>query len=141
MDAVLDAKLIAFMDEYEQYQALQRELQNLTSEGFLQLAQARKSTGVAGVSKLQYPQETVASSRVAIDPLDEDICLDQTKPEKDPLRWFGVLVPSALRQAQTTFRRSTEIAVRLADSKVKMQRLESEFKSLRANKDACKIES
>ena len=45
----------------------------------------------------------------------------------DPLRWFSVLPPLPLRQAQKAFRRSAEISVRLANATAAMQAARGHF--------------
>jgi hypothetical protein len=61
-----------------------------------------------------------------------------TKVAQDPLRWFGILVPSALRSSQSAFVSAVEGAVpelaTLADSlrkqEIKIQRLRKQIRKL-----------
>ncbi|KXS20154.1 hypothetical protein M427DRAFT_52414 [Gonapodya prolifera JEL478] len=50
-----------------------------------------------------------------------------TRPACDPLKWFGVLVPGALREAQGDFTRALSYVVALADVQLEMARLEGEL--------------
>jgi hypothetical protein len=36
-------------------------------------------------------------------------------PAKDPLKWFGILVPSSLRDAQRSYNRAIELSLELAN--------------------------
>ncbi|KAL9609453.1 MAG: hypothetical protein Q9167_005782 [Letrouitia subvulpina] len=56
----------------------------------------------------------------------------ESKQSQDPLRWFGILVPSALRQSQGTFKSIvTHIIPVLADTRNDMVRLEIEIRRTR----------
>lgn len=69
----------------------------------------------------------------------EDVELDQMKKSQgkksyDPLKWFGVLVPPALRQSQQEFRKSTETVVTVANLRVKLDSLRKEYEDLMKQK-------
>lgn len=63
----------------------------------------------------------------------EDVQADQeTKNQVDPLRWFGILVPQALRNSQTSFTQAAEGPVpRLATLSRQMRTLEIEIGRLK----------
>lgn len=76
----------------------------------------------------------------------EDVELDDIKKidkkvSLDPLKWFGVLVPPALRQSQTEFKKSAESVVTIANLKVKMSSLQNEYTDLLKKKHTLKCES
>lgn len=54
----------------------------------------------------------------------------------DPLRWFSVLPPLALRQAQKAFRRSAEISVQLANAQAAMRDARDAYESVGGNEAA-----
>eukprot|EP00045_Choanoeca_perplexa_P000371 m.13935 g.13935 ORF g.13935 m.13935 type:complete len:156 (-) comp10249_c0_seq1:51-518(-) len=137
MDDKIDAALVAYMEEYEQYQSLQVQLQKQMSEGYLCLAQARKTAGVIGISQLQYPSEMAANTTVSCLCDQQQVDVSRTTLGEDrskagnPLRWFGVLAPNALRTAQTTFKQATDISARLVESKLRLQACEMAYHTLR----------
>ena len=70
---------------------------------------------------------------------------DQTEPPKkdanglvkfefkrDPLKWFGVLVPSTLRQSQKDFRRAVESSVRLVNYQDELMKIVDEYRKTNA---------
>jgi hypothetical protein len=40
---------------------------------------------------------------------------EDSSPTKDPLKWFGILVPNILRQSQSTYRKAIEVSVECAN--------------------------
>ncbi len=57
---------------------------------------------------------------------------DETKPKpmkysKDPLKWFGFLVPQNLRHSKTTFEKCLEIVVECANIQLQLQHNLKEF--------------
>ena len=56
----------------------------------------------------------------------------QVKPSnsRDPLRWFTVLPPPSLRQAQKGFRSSVDLAVRCANAQARMQEARERYEAL-----------
>ena len=54
--------------------------------------------------------------------------------QTDPLKWFGVLVPQSLRQAQTKFKRAAEVSCKVASLKAKYCQLQEQFRSLKSEK-------
>jgi len=39
---------------------------------------------------------------------------ENRSPANDPLKWFGILVPSSLRQAQQTYSKAIELTLEMA---------------------------
>ena len=63
----------------------------------------------------------------------------KAKPEmspkkKDPLKWFGVLVPQALRNSQKKFQQAVVLSCDLATLKVKLNSLQSHYNQLMQEK-------
>ncbi|XP_046362017.2 coiled-coil domain-containing protein 115-like [Haliotis rufescens] len=52
----------------------------------------------------------------------------------DPLKWFGVLVPQALRRSQSSFQEASGLAVTVANLKLKLGNLREDYKTLLAEK-------
>ncbi|KAJ3340003.1 hypothetical protein HDU93_007552 [Gonapodya sp. JEL0774] len=52
------------------------------------------------------------------------------RPPRDPLKWFGVLVPLALREAQGDFTRALSYAVAVAELKLELRRRIKEYESV-----------
>ena len=40
---------------------------------------------------------------------------EEATPSKDPLKWFGFLVPNTLRQSQSSYRKAVEVTVECAN--------------------------
>jgi len=68
----------------------------------------------------------------------EEVSKNPTTPTKtnvDPLRWFGVLVPTALRESQAKFRRVSEVSGELATLKIEVDNLRQKCKSRLTEKE------
>ncbi|KAI9842983.1 MAG: hypothetical protein M1837_006720 [Sclerophora amabilis] len=50
---------------------------------------------------------------------------------RDPLRWFGILVPQPLRAAQADFIRTVDLAPQLAEMNIRMKQAEQGIRDLR----------
>ncbi|XP_072027051.1 coiled-coil domain-containing protein 115-like [Amphiura filiformis] len=57
----------------------------------------------------------------------------------DPLHWFGILVPSALRQGQTNFVQAVEHSVRIASLQNQLMSVQEKYKSLYKTKKQLKM--
>lgn len=70
----------------------------------------------------------------------EDIELNEKQKKTDhkkvvdPLNWFGVLVPPALRQSQQDFKKTIESGVNVANLKLRLQTLQAKYETLLAQK-------
>ena len=67
----------------------------------------------------------------------EDVTVEEEKSNKkaDPLKWFGVLVPQALRQSQAMFRRAAEVSCDLATMKLEAEHLRQKCKAQLQHKE------
>ncbi|XP_018414676.1 PREDICTED: coiled-coil domain-containing protein 115 [Nanorana parkeri] len=55
-------------------------------------------------------------------------------PSNDPLRWFGVLVPQSLRQAQSTFRQGILLAAEVASLQSNIDETRKQYRALLTDK-------
>lgn len=56
------------------------------------------------------------------------------EPGKDPLLWFGVLVPQPLRQSQSAFRRAVELSCRVATLQQRLTQCQVSYKEMMGKK-------
>lgn len=54
----------------------------------------------------------------------------QRSPVQDPLKWFGILVPQSLRQAQTSFQKVIELAADIATLQNHLEVSQKEYQTL-----------
>lgn len=73
------------------------------------------------------------------DGADEKPARQTDTRSNDPLRWFGILTPPSLRQAQTEAKSAVEVIPQLVGLDVEMRELEIEIR--RARKKVAKAES
>ena len=57
------------------------------------------------------------------------------KPSKDPIKWFGVLVPQALRQSQDRYKRALQHVPIVATLQTRLLKIKSEFRELHRKKN------
>lgn len=69
-----------------------------------------RDSGV-GNGPTEYPDD-VSERSVVVDGIVDSA--DVVVVQKDPLHWFGLLVPQSLRQSQASFRRAVELSCRAA---------------------------
>jgi hypothetical protein len=71
-------------------------------QGFLNLARSRQSMGSSKINRYSFPFKfepcATATQEEGVWHVHSDVT-----PETDPLKWYGVLVPKALRLCQTNF--------------------------------------
>jgi len=92
------------------------------------IARTRNALGGLSVTSCQYPEEMTPSCIIQEDEISgqltvEEIleetstaeCETDSKPQKsgknNPLRWFGVLIPAHLRNAQARFKEGNVVSV------------------------------
>ena len=84
------------------------------------------------------PETAEAESATTPDSNEKDTSNRTSKKTKDPLRWFGILVPPALRAAQQTFASAVEgsipqlatIARELRNQEIEIGRVRKQIKKL-----------
>eukprot|EP00295_Goniomonas_pacifica_P027928 CAMPEP_0175936096 /NCGR_PEP_ID=MMETSP0108-20121206/21429_1 /TAXON_ID=195067 ORGANISM="Goniomonas pacifica, Strain CCMP1869" /NCGR_SAMPLE_ID=MMETSP0108 /ASSEMBLY_ACC=CAM_ASM_000204 /LENGTH=147 /DNA_ID=CAMNT_0017260155 /DNA_START=9 /DNA_END=452 /DNA_ORIENTATION=- len=138
-----DDVLCELMAEVDHYQEIHHQMQVACKEGRFLLASTRRSTGMTRISPCQFDENMTASAKVNI---DESGSLSfqappwvvskakqegtETKKSDNPINWFGVLVPPALRRSQRHFLNATELCVDLANSARRIKELQTELESL-----------
>ncbi|XP_076086503.1 vacuolar ATPase assembly protein VMA22-like [Mytilus galloprovincialis] len=99
---------------------LDKSLIDPVSEGLRQ----RKSGGKDNV-------ETIGSENVEQSTQNNS---NNTKNYKDPIKWFGVLVPQSLRQSQAYFKQATDSVIKVSNLKSKVIHLKEQYKTLKKEK-------
>ena len=57
---------------------------------------------------------------------------DNSKAHRDPLKWFGVLIPPSLRSSQTSFKAATlDVVPALVNVNIEMKEVEIEIRRMR----------
>lgn len=138
-----DKLILELFDLIEQSVQCKRKIEIMTNMGQLMLAKSRYIQGAqtAAVSKLptENSNEFNALKRT-IPPTDASdgltLALETHKVDKDsgfidPLRWFGVLVPSSLQKAQELFNKALNHVVDSANINIKLNKTISSILLLR----------
>lgn len=123
----------------DQYAALRASLSAAQQRTFHALARARFTVDRGGgVGRNQYDERMQASRRVVVSrpaaapPTFAVTAEGHNAAGNNPLRWFGVLVPQALRDAQSEAVRTVEdILPRLASVQAGMAQVEIEVRRAR----------
>ncbi|KAJ2663144.1 hypothetical protein IWW48_001465 [Coemansia sp. RSA 1200] len=140
----MDAGLLNVLDHVSEYRRLRDEANASLRQAFFDLARAKRSTGYQWISPDLYsahpraiatvsvdetnPNDNAAADeseifivnrRMSVDSDQDDSGSEDEKPRtrktsKDPLLWFGMLVPPALKDAQKGFVASLGSLARLA---------------------------
>jgi len=148
----LDDLLKQYLGFLDEYHTARQELSRHFSTGFFNLAQANRSAGPGRRYGQDYYDERMQASRRVSVIMDEEgsrVRISSTAPEvtpaeqnekeeltkeasSDPLRWFGILVPPALRSAKTDFAAALDDPIpRILNTARKMHQLEHEISRLR----------
>ncbi|KAM9785490.1 coiled-coil domain-containing protein 115 [Neosynchiropus ocellatus] len=53
-----------------------------------------------------------------------------SSPRQDPLKWFGILVPQTLKQAQTSFKQAIELSAQIATLQARLLKTRQELQNL-----------
>ncbi|KAL9102678.1 MAG: hypothetical protein Q9163_002200 [Psora crenata] len=147
LETILDDLLERYLILLDQYQTLQAELSRHLASGYLSLAQAN-FTAPNGIRYGPdfYDERAQASSQVTVSPSDPAFSLSadppadaatflegQTNPQtrSDPLHWFGVLVPSALKACQLDFKAVLSYVPTIANVATEMKSVEIEVRRTR----------
>lgn len=144
----LDSLLERYLRVLHEYQNARQDLSKQFSSGFFNLAQANRSAGAGRRYGQDYFDERMhASRRVSVGASGINITTrtsQEAEEEKhgkskgqkesfsDPLRWFGILVPPALRSAQTDFAIAVEGPIeRIVNLTRQMHQLEHDISRIR----------
>uniref|UniRef100_A0A4X2K391 Vacuolar ATPase assembly protein VMA22 n=1 Tax=Vombatus ursinus TaxID=29139 RepID=A0A4X2K391_VOMUR len=137
----LDSLLVQLLLDLEQLEGKRVTLNARVEEGWFSLSKTRYALGAKAVSPLQYsscmaPFFRVCTSEPETGRPEFEVIFARpgspkdvrgsalqttpptpaaaTSPERDPLTWFGILVPQSLRQAQGSFRAALLMAGEIA---------------------------
>ncbi|XP_065059536.1 coiled-coil domain-containing protein 115-like [Rhopilema esculentum] len=61
-------------------------------------------------------------------------CTNETELRPDPLKWFGYLAPTCLRQGQVSFQEATNNVVQAVNAKIRLHRIILDFEELKKKK-------
>ncbi|XP_029162790.1 coiled-coil domain-containing protein 115 [Nylanderia fulva] len=127
------------------------QMETLLKDGHIELAKAKYIRGKENISILQVPnnEDTVTSlfdleTSVTNDNDNDaapsfDISLKKSNNEadgpRDPVKWFGVLVPQNLRNSQKRFQASVYLSAKIANVQAELNSVLSKLKTLQIQKD------
>ena len=85
-----------------------------------------------------YEKDNLLDSKKAEGELTENVDERSVKKLTDPLKWFGVLVPSCLRQCQQEFKSSCQLLCEIAELECRVNRIVCSYNKLKELKYALK---
>lgn len=117
---ILDRLTLDALTLMEEHIQTKLEIENSMNEGEVHLAKSRYIMGHNKVSELQLPTEDSPEfeALATIHPHDDEKLFNRESYDlemrqkgsadnlKDPLKWFGILLPKNLHQAQSKFKQS-----------------------------------
>ncbi|KAJ2456307.1 hypothetical protein EV183_000234 [Coemansia sp. RSA 2336] len=147
-----DKQLLQALDTFAEYQNRREVAHSKLRQGYFDLALAKRTAGYRWISPDLYSGNAQAIKTVHIDPASGALSIqqgqamheqndsqqlrrrkqkknaekEQQDKSKDPLLWFGMLVPPALKDAQVQFNDALQVLVELAELK---RQLESQAKN------------
>uniref|UniRef100_A0A1B6CZ24 Vacuolar ATPase assembly protein VMA22 n=1 Tax=Clastoptera arizonana TaxID=38151 RepID=A0A1B6CZ24_9HEMI len=154
----LDNLAVRILELMNEHIECKMNIERLVRTGCLDLAKSRYIMGNNSVSALQFPTDDVTPltsietstndgkttfhlNKTIPDvkklSSEEDQVLDKNK-EKDPLKWFGVLVPQNLRQSKTWFEKALDISVQCANVTSEINSYENKYSDLLKKKTLLK---
>lgn len=122
---VLDKLTLDSLTLIEQQVQQKLELEKCMSNGESQLAKSRYIMGRNSVSSLQLPTAEIKASAVVRTEEDANLYTDEAfdldviknqEETSNPIRWFGVLVPQNLHDAQAKFKQALMWVVKVANT-------------------------
>ncbi|KAF3815649.1 hypothetical protein GH733_016405 [Mirounga leonina] len=152
--AQVDSLLLQLLRDLEELEAKRAALNARVEEGWLSLSKARYAMGAKSVGPLQYasrmePQVCVyiseaqdglqkfwvvrasAQTPEEVGPREaEPQSWSPPQPPRDPLNWFGILVPHSLRHAQASFREGLQLAADMASLQIRIDWGRSQLQEL-----------
>ncbi|XP_012063990.1 PREDICTED: coiled-coil domain-containing protein 115-like [Atta cephalotes] len=128
------------------------QMETLLKDGHIELAKAKYIRGKENISMLQVPnnEDTVTSLfDLETKTINEDNDMiepcfdisfkklsDDADGPKDPIKWFGVLVPQNLKNSQKRFQESIYLAAKIANTQAELISVLSKLKTLCIEKDS-----
>lgn len=126
--AALDDLTLKTLELVEEKVSVTVQMEELLREGHIELAKARYVRGTDTVGILQIPAETgQIESLFEVHRYSDDEqsfpqleviskkVNDSGKDIQDPIKWFGVLVPQSLRNAQKRFQAALQLSGKCAN--------------------------
>lgn len=147
----IDELLVRKLELMEEKVCKNVEIETLLKDGYIELAKAKYIRGKESIGILQVPNDEDAmkslfdlETTVKSDDGDAaprfDISLRKSSDEedgpRDPLKWFGVLVPQNLRNSQKRFRESVYLAATIANIQAELDSVLSRLETLHIQKDS-----
>ena len=119
-------------DSYKGEEGHQTSENNLNSENVREVRRRKVR------SKEGSYEKDLLDSKKAEGELTENVDKRSVKKLSDPLKWFGVLVPSCLRQCQQEFKSSCQLLCEIAELECKVNRIVCSYNKLKELKYALK---
>ena len=115
----LDDLTLRQIDCVEEQLILLKKLEAEMSSGFINLAKSRYIAGEKSVSMLQVPSDDseVEAKLTVREDGENKWQLIKNENGTDAKKWFGVLVPSSLRQSQLSFQKALEIIIAILNAR------------------------
>ncbi|XP_072755890.1 coiled-coil domain-containing protein 115 isoform X2 [Anoplolepis gracilipes] len=153
MDALseeIDELLLRKLELMEEKVRENVQMETLLKDGHIELAKAKYIRGKENISMLQVPnnEDTVTSlfdleTNVTNDNENTEVNFDislkkssnETDGPRDPVKWFGVLVPQNLKNSQKRFQESIYLAAKVANVQAELSSVLSKLKGLYVEKD------
>lgn len=134
----LDELTLKQVDYLDETLTLMSKLENHLTNGFIDLAKSRYISGERTVSTMQIPGEEsdIEPTTTIIRNEENKLMISRNKEANDPLKWFGVLVPTSLRQSQSAFKQVLETAVEILNARNEWLNALEEAKTLSAEKNS-----
>jgi hypothetical protein len=138
----LDELTLKQVDLVDEQLVLMSKLSSLLTGGFIDMAKSRYISGERTVSTTQIPGED--SIIEAVTTVDRDsmnkLTVSRNKEVNDPIKWFGVLVPTSLKQSQHAFQKVVDVAVEIVNIRREwlqtFDTLEEEYQKLSSLKNS-----
>ncbi|XP_077458399.1 vacuolar ATPase assembly protein VMA22 [Stigmatopora argus] len=129
--STLDHDKIEFCTEVPPHEDRKIHVEDIgpQKEGVKQRRKPKKSNSE------KEPEEDLSSKKM---PQDQPISKSEHNPQKNPLQWFGILVPQSLKQAQASFKQVIELSAEIATLQVLILNTRNELKHCFKEKDGKK---
>lgn len=143
----IDELLLHKLELMEERVSASIQMETLLKDGHIELAKAKYIRGKENISILQVPNNDDTVSLFDLETkINEDdntasldISFKKSSNEaelKDPIKWFGVLVPQSLRNSQKRFQESIYLAAKIANVQAELISVLSKLKTLHLEKDS-----
>lgn len=150
IDNELDDLSIRILELMNEHIACKVNLERAVRSGCIDLAKTRYIQGQTQVSAMSIPTEDLQATKTIVSSTTEEgkrtfelknetFSNESTddKPNKnkqDPLRWFGILVHSSLRQGQAWFLKAIDLSVQSANISADIVASVEKFEKLQSTK-------